>query len=361
MFRSATTILVLAAASGLARQVEASEPVAARRPVESELARAPSWVQPRLEDVQARLTEALASLPPGPEADADRQAELAAAWTAAAAGRRDRLDVALGAIAAREPRAAALLEAVEREGDPEAAWLADPQAGTFIRDALRLWLGREFVRQGRFDEALALLRNLEVETAIDPAGLLFHRGCCEHWMLERERAIESFDRLLEREDEIPVRYARLARLLRADIAAVEPDSLDHIARRIRDVRRRLDLGQAGPAIRGVQDGVIESLDKLIEEAERQRQQQGQAGGGAGGSGSGQGGDLQPMEDSRIAGGRGPGEVRKKELGTGDGWGNLPPQQREAALQQIGREFPPHYREAIEQYFKRLATGEDRAP
>ena len=32
----------------------------------------------------------------------------------------------------------------------------------------------------------------------------------------------------------------------------------------------------------------------------------------------------------------------------------------AALQQIGREFPPHYREAIEQYFKRLANGaEDR--
>ena len=28
-----------------------------------------------------------------------------------------------------------------------------------------------------------------------------------------------------------------------------------------------------------------------------------------------------------------------------------------ALQQIGREYPAHYREAIEQYFKRLATGE----
>ena len=68
-----------------------------------------------------------------------------------------------------------------------------------------------------------------------------------------------------------------------------------------------------------------------------------------------------MDDSRIAGGRGPGEVRKKDLGAGDGWGNLPPHEREAALQQISREYPPHYREAIEQYFKRLATGEDRAP
>ena len=35
--------------------------------------------------------------------------------------------------------------------------------------------------------------------------------------------------------------------------------------------------------------------------------------------------------------------------------------REAALQQIGREYPPYYREAIEQYFKRLATGQENAP
>ena len=63
-----------------------------------------------------------------------------------------------------------------------------------------------------------------------------------------------------------------------------------------------------------------------------------------------------MDDSRIAGGKGPGEVQSRDLGDGEGWGDLPPHQREEALQQIGREFPPHYREAIEQYFKRLASG-----
>lgn len=63
-----------------------------------------------------------------------------------------------------------------------------------------------------------------------------------------------------------------------------------------------------------------------------------------------------MEDSRIARGRGTGEVRKRDLTPGESWGNLPPHDRERALQQIGREFPPHYREAIEQYFKRLSTG-----
>ena len=53
-------------------------------------------------------------------------------------------------------------------------------------------------------------------------------------------------------------------------------------------------------------------------------------------------------------------MQGRDLGVGDDWGRLPPHDREQALQQIGREFPPHYREAIEQYFKRLASGvEDR--
>ena len=65
-----------------------------------------------------------------------------------------------------------------------------------------------------------------------------------------------------------------------------------------------------------------------------------------------------MDDSRIAEGKGPGEVTKRDIGDSGGWGNLPPHEREEALQQIGREFPPHYREASEQYFKRLASGDE---
>ena len=54
-------------------------------------------------------------------------------------------------------------------------------------------------------------------------------------------------------------------------------------------------------------------------------------------------------------GKGPGEVAKKNIGSESGWGDLPPKEREEAIQQIGRDFPPHYRDAIEQYFRRLAA------
>jgi hypothetical protein len=352
---AAVTLAVLAAAL----RAE-SVSVAPDRDRDPELAREASWSPPTVAEVRARLAEAQADRRP---IDDPRLAtELDEAWQAAAAGRRDLLDVVVQAIATQDPDVAAAVQAIGQGREPDPDWLAEPQGGSFVRDAIRLWWGRELVRRDRFDEALPLLVDLDVGGSVDPATLLFHRGCCQHWLLIRDGAVESLERLLEREDEIPARYARLARLLRADIAAVEADSLDHIARRMKDVQRRLDLGRAGPETKRVQAGVIESLDKLIDELEQQQQQQqqGQAGGG-GSSGGEEGSAGRPMDDSKLARGLGKGEVRAKDLGAGDGWGDLPPHEREAALQQIDREYPPYYREAIEQYFKRLATGGEGGP
>ena len=48
-------------------------------------------------------------------------------------------------------------------------------------------------------------------------------------------------------------------------------------------------------------------------------------------------------------------MTKKDIGHKSGWGDLPPKEREEALQQMGRDFPAHYRDAIEEYFRKLAT------
>ncbi|MFM8435499.1 MAG: hypothetical protein ACKOBP_09215 [Planctomycetia bacterium] len=326
-------------------------PVAAdvgRAEASRELERPPTWSIPSRADVQTRLTAWLdASAAP-----AEARAAALAAWGDAAAS-PDLLGRVMAACAAVDQRCAALVQ----DPDADREWLAASDVHPFVRDAAKLWLGRECVRLDRFDDGLALLADLDLAAAVDPAALLFHRAACQHWLLEADAAVESLDRLLERGGEIPVRYERVARLLRADIAALEEESLDHIARRMRDVTRRLDQGRAGARTRAVQDGVIESLDKLI--AKLEEQQQCQSGGGGGGGGSaGRGGQGKPMDDSRLADGKGPGEVTRRDLGGTDGWGNLPPHQRDEALQQIGREFPAHYREAIEQYFKRLAAGAD---
>lgn len=314
---------------------------------EEDLERVPTWSIPSVAAVEARLLSWL----DGRSASAADRAAVGHAWHDVPAT-PDLLDRVMAACAAADPRCDALLG----DADADHAWLGVAGVDPFERDVVRLWLGRERVRRDRFDEGLALLTDLDPAAVVDPAALLFHRAACQHWLLDADAALASLDRLLERAGQIPVRYERVARLLKADITALEDESLDHIARRMRDITRRLDQGRAGPRTLAVQDGVIESLDRLIAKIEEQ-QQQCQSGGGGGG-GAGRGGQGKPMDDSRIAEGKGPGEVTRRDLGSTDGWGNLPPHKRDEALQQIGREFPAHYREAIEQYFKRLAAGTD---
>ncbi len=330
---------------------------------DGDLARRATWALPTDDVVRQRTLAWLAARPGADAAAADVTARAEMLWSGGdATSARDTLDLVMATIELGDPRISTLRAQVLETAMPAPlpAWLDQSDTAPFARDAVRLWLGRQLVRLDRFDEALPLLATLDVGTSVDPAALLFHRAACQHWLLDAEAAIASLDQLLERAGEIPVRYERLARLLRADAAALEDDSLDHISRRMKDISRRLDLGKAGPTTRRVQDGVIESLDKLIKQIEDQQQQQDQGQGGGSGGGQSQDGSGKPMDDSKIAGGRGKGDVRKKNIGSADGWGNLPPHQREEALQQIGREFPPHYREAIEQYFKRLASGgEDR--
>lgn len=40
----------------------------------------------------------------------------------------------------------------------------------------------------------------------------------------------------------------------------------------------------------------------------------------------------------------------------DVWGKMPEKDRIKALEAISRDYPPHYREAIESYLKELAKG-----
>ncbi len=149
----------------------------------------------------------------------------------------------------------------------------------------------------------------------------------------------------------------MARLIQSDLSPLVDDSLDHIARRLVDIRRRLDLGWAGKKTTEVEDGVIESLDKLIKELEDQAAAAAAAAAGGGKSP----GQIMPAQDSLPLEGKGPGNIVQKDIGHDSGWGELPPHQRQEALQQIGKDFPAHYRDVIEQYFRKLATQDEHEP
>jgi hypothetical protein len=236
---------------------------------------------------------------------------------------------------------------------PSFPWLQDPKTDPYMAANLRLLYGRWLVHEMLYEEALEMLGDLKPEDVADPATLLFYQSVANYFLLHQEEGLRRLEALLREPEHCPRRYVALATLMQEDLKNLREETLDHIARRMKDVERRLGLYRAGPKVRSIQDKIVEDLDKIIKRLEEQQQQQG------GGSGSAGGRTIRssrPAPDSRIIGGKGPGEVEKRDIGSGSGWGNLPPKQREEILQQIGRDFPAQYRDKIEQYFRKLAES-----
>lgn len=236
--------------------------------------------------------------------------------------------------------------------------LANGSIPAWLRSDLQLSCCRYMVHHGLYDEALQRLLPLAQESTSDPATWLFCMGVCQHHLMQRTACLETLEKLLERETELPTRYAITARLMQADIKPFKEDSLDEIARMMNDVERRLALGRAGKTVRDKEQAIVDKLDKMIDKLEQQQkeqqQQQQQKNGGK--SKQQQPSQGNPMDDTQVAGQKGNGDVDQKDIGNGSGWGNLPPAQRQEALQNITKDMPSHFREVIEAYFKRLASN-----
>lgn len=271
-------------------------------------------------------------------------------WPAEATA-EDLLDRVISTFAVVDERVARLMEACRTSpgatAPPASGWFDEADVTPWMRANLRLYLARWQVQRQLYDEAAQTLESVKMKDVVDPAAFLFYRMAAYHQLVKPDLARAALVQLLEREQDIPQRFARVARLVERDLASLDDESLDHISRRMEDIRRRLDIGRAGDRVQTIERGVVESLDKLIEE-EQQRQQQQQSQGASSSQSS------RPMEDSRPAELKAPGRVDPKEIGSRSGWGDLPPKQRQQALEQLGREFPAHYRELIEFYFRDLA-------
>jgi hypothetical protein len=328
----------------------------------AEIAFEPSWQAPTYDSVRKR---ALAWLD---EANLDDQAadkvrELWPKQKPADAAPGTLLDRVAQSLALASPEAKALVTQCGRpyEGPstPKPEWLADSKNPEFLRNNLRLYYARWLAQYGLYDEVLEQVGELRPADVVDPAALLFYQMVAYHQLVRPDEARAALAGLMEHEDQLPRRYHEVAQLVQRDLGGLEDESLDHIARRMRDVRRRLAYGRAGTKVQAVEKGVLDSLDKKIKDLEdKQRQQQQQAAAQASGKSSGK--TSKPMEDSRIAELKGPMKVDRRDIGHESGWGDLPPKEREQALQQIGRDFPAHYRELIEDYFRELANESNEA-
>jgi hypothetical protein len=222
----------------------------------------------------------------------------------------------------------------------------------FFTANLQYFFARYLAVLTMYDESLELFSQIDPAKVVDPAGCLFYKAVCEHSLLRKDEGLATLKALLTSTEDVPVRYATVAGLMQADLEALQDQSLDQVARQMRDVERRLALGRAGQQVQRVEERIVTTLDDIIEKLEQQ-----QGGGGGGGSGSGPQSPSQPptgANDSYVGGIKGEGKVDPEKLGRKHGWGQLPDKAQAAAKELINQQFPFHYRQAVEEYLKRIA-------
>lgn len=232
---------------------------------------------------------------------------------------------------------------------PTGDFLNRDESDEFYTMHLRLFYARALTQRLMYDEALALFARINPARVVDPATCLFYEAVCQHQLLKKTEGLETLDKLLHKTEGVAESYARVAALMQDELQSLDDQSLDAVSRKMQDSERRLDLGRGGQRVQKVQEEIVESLNELIKKSEPNPQSQ--AGQGDNNSNRSAG----PAEDSGIKGATAPGDVDKKNLKKQGAWGNLQGKPLNEAKSLLNRDFPSNYREAVEQYFKKLAN------
>ncbi len=282
--------------------------------------------------------------------------------------RKDRpvLDLVADTLALASPEAARLLAEARNPlapaplGVPEI--LKNAKAAPFLQNNLALAYARALSLRRVHEEALDVFKITAAEKGVDPAGYFFHRAVCEHALLQKKEAGRTIARLLEEASDAPERFRTVAVLMLLDMQTWKDKDLAAVARKMENIERRLDLARGGPQTQKLQKEVIHRLDELIKELENQANQKNPSDGPPKEGQPKQGQNpnnnpTNPLERPQLGGPGGSGRVdpaRVQRLR--EQWGHLPERQKIHALQELTRGMSPRYREAIENYFRKLTES-----
>jgi hypothetical protein len=276
---------------------------------------------------------------------------------------------------------AARLLSLARNPQEPAPKTVDPvfkneKANAFYRANLALAYARSLSNRRVHEEALEILKGINVNDVVDPAAYLFHRAVCEHAMLMKNEAKATIMTLIREAVDAPERYKTVAALMLLDMQAWKDKDLAAIARKMDNVERRLELARGGPTTQKMQKEIIARLDELIKELENQAKQQQQGSGDPNGGqcpgGGDQPGDGQkpgskpglpnkPMQDSMPGGQSGTGKVDPAKIRKMiESWGNLPPDERpriESEIEDLVSGLSPSHRQVYQEFFRRIRERE----
>lgn len=314
------------------------------------------FAPPSAEDARNRVVEAVAARGVKDPAVLEQVAKL---WTFGEDEpvARVLLDKVASTAALVDPKAAEFVAACRALGEPETLpnpeFLNSAAADDFFAPQLRLFYGRYLAENRMYDEGLSTLESLDPKKLVDPAMCLFYSAVCQHQLLMKDEALLSLKLLTKSTESVPPTYSAVANLMQLELEGLNPKTLGHVARKMSDSERRLDLGRAGERVQKVQGEIIADLDEIIERLEQQG-----GGGGGGGGGDGKSNSNQPQsaaQDSSVKGTTGKGLVDQKPLGQKGGWGGLDPKEQTKAKNYINRHLSGHYWDVFQKYSEKLAN------
>lgn len=134
----------------------------------------------------------------------------------------------------------------------------------FFAQNMQLFYGHHLAERKMYDEAVVVLNSVDAKAVVDPATCLFYKSVCHHQLSQKKEGLTALTDLLKKTAKVPASYRTVANLMQHDLQAFKEDSsLESIARKMKDVERRLKLARGGEKVQEVEGDIIAALDELI--------------------------------------------------------------------------------------------------
>ena len=230
------------------------------------------------------------------------------------------------------------------------------------------YLARAYMTQENFEAAIALFDKLagpaKFDKTLSAGEALFYKGICQDKLLDRNDAIVSLATYLRQNPDAPERLWVAASHRVEELKFLVEGSLFDVTERMDFSRRHLDLKWSGDPTQKEQGNIIAMLEKLIKEAEEKENQGGGGGGGGGGQGQGQANGPRnnnpssPAQNSQAPEGSSEaGALHRVNRGNAaDTWGDPKKKEKAEVIKAFQAKFPSRYRQAVEEYYRRLQEG-----
>ncbi|GIW80364.1 MAG: hypothetical protein KatS3mg105_2171 [Gemmatales bacterium] len=150
------------------------------------------------------------------------------------------------------------------------AILTDQKTSAFFRANLGLAYAKKLSQRRVYEESLRALQNIKPAQVVDPASYFFHRAVAEHALMMKDEASRSILAINEDVADAPDRYRMVSLLMLYDMQNWKDKDLGWIARKMKNIERRLDLARGGPQTQKMQKEVVARLDELIKQLENQK-------------------------------------------------------------------------------------------